>query len=332
MLNYKDETILVIGKGTTNYKVNTINEVPNEYEAKKYGEDSQLYNAFMDSLDFSVSNSIFMINMKYDTDYPKIINSITHSDFTYIVPLNIKFSDLIYIEDENRKIFYAEYLLNSIKDSNLSTIFMTDNHAHYYEDIDHFVKSMESVIRTFKGTSVAINNYGRNLCFVANNLADYDYANLIAVYMLASSQYKDYPLQDCGNAVFDIDTHDVHVRELSFFKYNIKRSATIDNFHNFNVRADQGKCVTIDRVIKYLQRYLDLSEFCGKFYNAYIKSVVLERLNTLLAAVKNVAIADYKVLSCDFVKNTQTRTVVILNEIEITPINSIEKYKLFIEV
>ena len=77
---------------------------------------------------------------------------------------------------------------------------------------------------------------------------------------------------------------------------------------------------------------MDLSEFCGKFYNAYIKSVVLEKLNTLLAAVKNVAIADYKVLSCDFVKNTQTRTVVILNEIEITPINSIEKYKLFIEV
>lgn len=332
MLDYKNETILIIGTGSTNYKLNYINEVPNEYEARKYGEDSELYKAFTDSQTFGVSNGIYMINMHYDTDYPEIINSITQSDFTYIVPLNVRLSDTLYLEDKNKKVFFAEYLLNSIKDSNLSTIIMTDNHASYYEDIDHYIRSMESIINTFKKSSVAITNYGRNLCFVANNLKDYDHANLIIAFMLKMSQYKDYPLQDCGDAVFDIDTHDIHVAEFAFFKYNIKRSATIDNFNNFSIPYTQDKFVPINRVIKYIQRYLDLSEYCGKFYNSYIKSVIIERLNALLSSIKNIAITNYKILSCEFVKNTQTKTVVILNEIEIIPINSIEKYKMFIEV
>lgn len=332
MLDYTQETILVIGKGATNYKVNTINKITSLSEAEKYGEESELYEAYEDAVYFNATNGLYMINMLYDTDYQNIIHSITQSDFTYIVPLNIKLSDVIYLEESNKRYFVAEYLLSAIKDSNLSTIIMTDNHAHYYEHIDHFINDMESKIQSFKNASIAINNYGRNLCFVANNLNDYKYANLIAAYMLKASPYKDYPLQDCGDAVFDIDTHDVREKELAFFKYNIKRSATIDNFNNFSIADDQDKIVTINRTIKYIQRYLDLSDFCGKFYNAYIKSMVIERLNDLLTNILNVAIRNYNIVSCEFAKNTQTKTVVILNTIDIMPINSIEKYRLLVEV
>lgn len=332
MLSYKNETILIIGQGTTNYKVNIINNITSTSEAKRYGEDSDLYDAYNTAVNFNCDNGVYMLNMQYDTDYPYIIQSIIQSDFTYIVPINIKLSDTIYLEETNKHYFVAEYLLNSIKDSNLSTIFMTDNHAHYYEDIDHFISDMETKVRTFKNASIAINNYGRNLCFIANNLSDYKYANLVAACMLKSSPYNDYPLQDCGEAVFDIDTHDVHTKECAFFKYNIKRSATIDNFNNFSITNNQDKVVTINRAIKYIQRYLDLSDFCGKFYNSYIKSMVIERLNDLLANILNVAISDYNIVSCEFMKNTQTKTVVILNTIEIVPINSIEKYRLLIEV
>lgn len=332
MLSYKNETILIIGQGTTNYKVNIINNITSTSEAKRYGEDSDLYDAYNTAVNFNCDNGVYMLNMQYDTDYPYIIQSIIQSDFTYIVPINIKLSDTIYLEETNKHYFVAEYLLNSIKGSNLSTIFMTDNHAHYYEDIDHFISDMETKVRTFKNASIAINNYGRNLCFIANNLSDYKYANLVAACMLKSSPYNDYPLQDCGEAVFDIDTHDVHTKECAFFKYNIKRSATIDNFNNFSITNNQDKVVTINRVIKYIQRYLDLSDFCGKFYNSYIKSMVIERLNDLLANILNVAISDYNIVSCEFMKNTQTKTVVILNTIEIVPINSIEKYRLLIEV
>lgn len=332
MLSYQDETILIIGKGTTNYKVNIINNVTNNSEAKRYGENSDLYEAYNTAINFNCNNGIYMLNMQYDTDYPYIIQSIIQSDFTYIVPINIKLSDTIYLEETNKHYFIAEYLLNSIKDANLSTIFMTDNHAHYYEDIDHFISDMETKIRAFKNASIAINNYGRNLCFVTNNLSDYKYANLVTACMLKSSSYSDYPLQDCGESVFDMDTHDIHVKECAFFKYNIKRSATIDNFNNFSITNNQDKVVTINRAIKYIQRYLDLSDFCGKFYNAYIKSMVIDRLNDLLTNILNIVISDYNIVSCEFMKNTQTKTVVILNTIEITPINSIEKYRLLVEV
>lgn len=331
MLEYKDESILVIGEGTTNYKVNIINEIKTLKEIEKYGIDSQLYEAYDCASKFQAISHFYVLNMKYDTDYPEIIESLIQSDFTYIVPINIRLSDKLYLESENKKVPYAEFLLNKIKDSNLSTIIMTDNHASLYNDIDHYINDMETKIQMFKKLSIAINSYGRNLIFVANNLEDYSFANVVAACMLKSSPYKDYPLQDCGEAVFDIDNHDIRSKEFSFFKYNIKRSATIEHFNNFSTLNDQDKYVPINRVIKYIQRYLDLSEFCGKTYNEYLKILIIDRLDVLLSSLVNYAIADYDIISCDFINDTQTKTVIVLNEISITPINSIEKYKLYIE-
>lgn len=331
MLEYKDESILVIGEGTTDYKVNIINEIRSLKEIEKYGLDSQLYEAYDCASVFKATTHFYVLNMRYDTDYPEIIESLIQSDFTYIVPINIRFSDKIYIESEQKKIPYAEFLLKNIKDSNLSTIIMTDNHASLYNDIDQYINDMEAKINLFKDLSIGINTYGRNLVFIANNLVDYSFANVVAACMLKSSPYKDYPLQDCGEAVFDIDKHDVRSKEFAFFKYNIKRSATIENFNNFSTLNDQDKYVPINRVIKYIQRYLDLSEFCGKTYNEYLKVLIVDKLDALLSALVNYAITDYNIISCEFINDTHTKTIIVLNEISITPINSIEKYKLYIE-
>lgn len=328
-----NESLLIIGTGDTTYRQNYIHKVSTLREAAKYGEGSQLYNAYIDASEFGIADKIYMLNMVYDTDYPLIIDSLVQSDFTYIVPINIKFSDKITIDNATHKrMYYPEYFLSTIKDVNLSTIIMTDSHADNYEDIDHFVDSMENILRGFKRTSFSINSYGRNLCFVANNLVDYKYANLIVACMLLSCSLSEYPLQNCGEAVFDIDNHDVTSKEMSFFKYNIKRHATLENFHNFSTSNDQDKCMSISRCIKYVQRYLDLSEYCGKLHNGYLKVLIMNKLDSLLKDLVGTVISKYQILSCEFVQNKFTRTVVVLNTISITPVNTLEKYILTIEV
>lgn len=333
-MKYINESLLIIGAGDTSYRQNTIQKISSLKEAERYGAGSQLYNAFVDASEFGITDKIYMLNMLYDTDYPEIIDSLIQSDFTYIAPINIKFSDKIIIgkNDTQKKIYYGEYLLNSIKDANLSTIIMTDSHASNYEDIDQYIDATEDTLRSFKRTSFSINSYGRNLCFVANNLVNYRYSNLIVACMLLSCSLSEYPLHDCGEAVFDIDTHDIISKEFSFFKYNIKRSATIENFHNFSCANDQDKCMNISRCIKYIQKYLDLSEFCGRLHNGYLKVLITKQLESLLDSLVGIAITKYQILSCDFVLNKITKTVVVLNTIAITPINTLEKYILTIEV
>lgn len=330
--NY-NESLLIIGTGDTVYRQNAIHKVSSLDEASKYGEGSQLYDAFIDASEFGISDKIYMLNMVYDTDYPFIIDSLVQSDFTYIVPINVKFSDKITIDtDKHKRVYYPEYLLSMIKDANLSTILMTDSHASLYEDIDQYINAMENIIRGFKQTSFSVNVAGRNLCFIANNLVDYKYANLIVACMLMSCSLSEYPLHDCGEAIFDIDYHDVSQKEFAFFKYNIKKHATLENFHNFSINNDQDKFMNICRCIKYVQRNLDLSDFCGKLYNGYLKVLITNRLNTLLSDMVGVAISKYQVLSCEFVRNIQTKTIVVLNTIAVTPINSLEKYILTVEV
>ena len=271
--------------------------------------------------------------MSYTSDYSDVVSAISQCDINYIVPINVKLSDKIYLENLGGHAYFAEYLLGSIGASgNGSTIIISDAHASLYEDIDQYISSTEKLITNFKNSSLAIKKYGSDLCFVANNLANYDYANVVAASMLATSEYKNYPLQDCGDAVFDIDYHDIYSKEFCFFKYNIRRSATIENFHNFAIVDDQYKFVPINRVVKALYKYLDLSDFRGHMYNTYKKVLIVDKLDTLLSSVTGVMITDYSITSCEFVKDKNTKTVLVLTEITIIPINSIEKYKLSIEV
>lgn len=329
-MKYED-SLLIIGAGTTEYRLNEIYKVDSEILVKKYGTDSELYTEYTNAKAFGARN-IYLMNMLYQDNYPEVIHSFIQNDFTYIAPINITFSQKIYNPETQKFVFPADYFLKKIKDNNYSTIIMTDAHASLYEDIDSFIDSTEEKIRAFKNTCKTSLKYGRNLCFIANNLKDYQHANVIIAATLLSTPYNAYPSKNFGDTIFDIDYHDVKQKEFCFFKYNTLRSTTIENFNNFSYIDDQDKFIPINRCIKYVQRNLDISEFCGRMYNDYLKIAITNKLNNLLEKMRGTILHDYKVESCEFYKNKTTNTVTVVNTIVITPINSLEKYKLTLEI
>lgn len=347
-----NETLLIIGEGTTEYLVNEIVKINTKSKAELYGIDSDIYHCFCDAQDIGAKN-IYILNMMYYTDYPLVVNALVQNDFTYIVPTNGFLSSTIIAKlhrttkkfvpevvldmqkdtDEYiyKEMYLGEYLLANIRKNNKSTIFMTDIHASLYENIDAFIDDMESKIKNFKRKSFYKNAFGRNLCFVSSNLRKYRYGNVVAASMLCSSNYNKYPKYDCGDSIFDIDKHDVKSKEFVFFKYNIVRETTLENFHNFRVQDDSVKFVPIDRCIKYIERHLDLSEFCGKLYNDYLRMAIVEALNIQLESMRNIVLRDFCVTDCKFVKH-KNFTVTVLNAITVVPINSLESYRIEYEV
>lgn len=326
-----EESLLIIGAGTSEYKVNEVCKVESEILVQKYGIESELYTEYENAKAFGVKN-IYLLNMLYPEDYPLIVPVLLQNDFTYIAPVNIYFSQKLYDPDTKKFVFYPDYLLRKIKDNNYSTIIMSDTHASQYEDIDHFIDAMESKIRLFKNTCRISLKYGRNLCFVANNLLNYTNANVAIAAALLTTPYNVYPSKNFGSAIYDIDHHDVKQKELGFFKYNVLKGATLENFNNFSLIDDQDKFMPISRSIKYVQRNLDISEFCGNLYNEYLKISIMNKLDMILEKMKGTILHDYHVESCEFYRNTTTNTITVINTIFITPINSLERYKIMLEL
>jgi hypothetical protein len=166
---------------------------------------------------------------------------------------------------------------------------------------------------------------------VANNLQNHEFANLMVACALCTTDYSKYPEADFGPAIFDIDDFDVDDLELIYFKNNKLTSTTIENLKNFRIEGDQAKIINIDRVIKFIERELDFSEFRGKIYTDYIKLKIYNKLNEFLQSIINVAIRDFDITSIEFVTTTPGIGL-ILNVFSIVPINSIESFDIAMEV
>jgi hypothetical protein len=322
--------MLILGAAETDYKINEISYQSSINAVSQLYGDCELTEAFIKAKEIGVPD-VFLVNINTKTDYIDLIDVIKQYDFTYIVPLNIKFSDSFFNQELNRLMTYTELYLQEIGSNSNSTIIMTDEHASLYEYVDDFLKDMFSKIKSFKQAAQKALNYGNGLCLVANNLKDHPYANVLIASVLCVTEYKEYPTYNFGDAIFDIDDFDVNKNELAYFKNNILTDTSIENLKNFRNYQDAAKLVNIDRVIKYIDRELDFSQFSGKIFTNYIKLAINNKLKTFLTSIKNTAIRDFTIKSIDYI-STSNGSGYVRNTFSILPYNSIEEFDMAMEV
>jgi hypothetical protein len=325
----RHHNMIIIGPGSTEYNLNQIAYYSSPDVVEQLYGISELSDAFKLAKDFGVPD-VFVANIQTKTDYIEFVDILKHYDFTYIVPIGINFSDTFYNPLLNREMTYTELYLDNIGDYSDSTIVMTDHHASLYEDMDSFLDEMAEKIEQFNNIAYKARRNGRNLCLVANNLEDYEYSNVLLATALCVSAYSEYPQINFGPAIFDIDSSDVG-GELIYFKNNYLAATSVENLKNFRIENDAAKIITIDEVIKFIERELDFSDFKGKVFTEYVRLRLYNRLSEFLKQIVSTVIRSYTIKSVDFVV-TEPGAGQIVNTFSLTPINSVEEFDVMMEV
>lgn len=326
----RHKNMLILAEAANDYRLNEIVYYDAVETVKSLYGQSDLYEAFKAAKDIGAPH-VFLANINSKEDYIDMIDVIQHYDFTYIVPIGVKFSDSFYNPDLERPMTYSELYAEHIGQTCSSIILMTDHHANLYEDVDHFLDDMGIKIDTFKSVAQRALQYGRCIGFVANNLADYKYANVAVAASLCATVLSSYPTYDFGDAVFDIDDFDIGGRELIYFKNNLLTTTSIENLKNFRMDLDAAKLINVDRVIRFIERELDLSDYRGKFYTEYVKLKIYNLLTEFFEGIMNDAIRSYQITSVEFVR-TSPSAGTIVNTFSIAPINSLEEFDIAMEV
>ncbi len=325
----KNYSMLIIGNAASNYAVNKIEYYESPKVVKELYGTCDLTDAFTLAKNIGAPH-VFICNMKVKNDYLEMIKVLEYHDFTYIVPIDIFFSDYFFdTERNNSSITYSKYMLEKISLMTDSTIMMTDKHASLYENIDDYLEDMKKIIVDFKAR-LPSNLNNKNLCFVANNLADHKFSNVLLASALSASNADQYPRYNFGKTVFDIDNTDVKENELIYFKSHHDSETTVENLLNFNKKIEPEKLVMIDRIVKFIKRSLDLSHFHGKPMTVYqklrIERVLIEKFDSF----KDFIIRAYKINSIEMIKEDAGAGIIIV-EADIWPINSTEKISVIME-
>lgn len=338
-LDTSKKNILILGNGNTkNERCNIIKPDSKENASSIYGEDSDLYNAFVDAFDITQTfANIYTVNCYTTDDFINMSSKIVQYDFSYIVPININFRDTFYNNKYNIEQYYSSYMLDALyQTESLSTIIMTDKHASLYEDIDHFISEQSDVLYNYINFVDNINlmQYaGSNLIYTLNMLENTKYSNVILAAMLSindSSKYLDSIKQI---PTFDFDNNDLpNYCNFVYFKYNnILNSTNAENLINFRLEEDIYKNVLIDELIKKIIRILDFNDFKGKIYTKYTKLQIRTRIINLLKPYDKKIFKSYILKDIKFVK-TNPNTGYIYIELSITPYDSFEQLNIVMEV
>jgi hypothetical protein len=322
--------MLIIGPGSTDYNLNQISYYSSSDIVENLYGISDLSKAFKTAKDLGIKD-VFVANIRTKTDYIEFVDILKYYDFTYIVPIGIYFSDTFFNPIANREVTYTEFYLDTIGDYNSSTIIMTDYHASLYEDVDSFLNDMFTKINSFKNIAYKARRNGRNLCVTANNLVDYKFSNVLLAISLCLADYAEYPKIDFGSAIFDIDDFDIGSHELIYFKNNYLCDTSVENLKNFRIDNDAAKIITIDKVIKFIERELDFSDYKGKTFTEYVRLRLYNALSEFFQSIVNKVIKSYKINSVDFIKIAPA-TGAIINNFSIFPICSVEEFDIMMEV
>jgi len=325
----RNSTLLIAGKGATNHAINQI--VYYDLPETVYGHYGQcnLSDAFNLAKEIGAPH-VFLANVKNPHDYIGLANTLRQYDFAYIVLTDIFFSDYFYDSTRNdKKVLYCQHLLEKTSSYNHSILMMTDKHASLYEDIDAYLKDMKSMIAEYKATASAKAD-GKNLCFVANNLRDHQLANVALASVLCAKDLSVYPRHTYGPAIFYINDFDIDGQELIYFRSNHSVGTTVENLVNFNNKIEPEKIVTVDRIAKYVKRNIDLSYFKGQPLGAYQKLRVEKALKAFLDPLIDWILKDYAIKSIRLVKVSPGAGSIEV-ELDILPVNSIERFSVVVE-
>lgn len=324
------KSIVLLGAAHTNYKRAEVEMHSSLSIVESLYGNSKLTSCFKDIQKVGIK-SVFLVNVKTSSDYIKAIQTLKHYNFSYIIPIDIMFSDSFYNSNEKKQQYYLEYFIEELSSNNNSLIIMTDMHASLYENTDSYLLDMNQKIKTFKRENKSSLRLGRNFCFVCNMLESYSNSNVILGAVLAYTDTGKYPLFDFGNSVFDISEVDVFENEMIYFQNNYLTETTVENLNNFRTEYDCLKNININNVIRYIDNQLDFSQYKGKLFSEFIKNNIYKEIDNFLNKIKGSAIRDFKINEIFFIK-TNIGSGIIICDFVIVPINSIEEYNILLEV
>jgi hypothetical protein len=327
----KHETMLLIGKAANNYALKEV-VYSESYDdvVEKYGE-SELTACFKQAKDLGAPY-VFLINVQKDQDYIDVVNMVKECDFTYVIFTSLLLSDTFGDTYDRTRIHSTiAYFLGSIGRDTISTFIVTDKHANLYEDVDAFIDSYTETRDNFINFCSTRANLG-NVIFVMNNLRNYSLASVPLAAALCTSYITEYPTSDYfGDTVFDIDRWDLKSTDIAYFRANEVRETTVENLLTLNREGGPEKIVFVDRIMKYLKRELDFSEFKGKKYTAHRKLLFQEKLKQYLEQIKGKIIKDYRLDSVEAYLGVPG-TVDLVSRIRILPLGCTEMLSLTREV
>lgn len=324
-------SMLIIGSADSTYGLNQIlKQSSKKLVAGLYGETSELTQAFNLAFDIGVTE-IYLANAQTKTAYIDIVQLARQYNFTYIVPIGVRFSDKAFNKQLNRNQTFAEIFLRTVTVMADSIIVMTDNHASLYENIDHYLNDMFDKIKSFKEEAQTALDNGRQLWFAANNIEDVPYSNVILTAVMCVTELPNYPDYPIPSAMYDIDEIDVGSNELIYFRTNAYSNNSIENFVNFHNEYNAYKIAPIDMVIRKINEDVDLTHFAGRLFNNQIKLKIQSTLQEYLNSIKGKLIRDYAILSIESYLDSDHSYVLVIH-FKILPVNSLEECDVVIEV
>ena len=333
-----EKKLLVLGKGNSISKAREIHRVNNLDEAYSYYGNSELYNAYKLLNELDVKN-IYLCNCFAESDYIRIIDTLLHYDFDYLIPIGLYLSDQFYNPITDRQEYYFSYFLEQFSTVNsLTTIIATERHASLYEDFDDYTFSMQDIEREFflyheLNNKKLLEEYGNNLNFIYNNLETIPYANLVLGALYCNRDYANYfgEIVDL-DVVYNLDSIDMVNLKAMYFKYNFyNNNITIENPFNFKTTNDIYSNALIDDVIKRVIRQIDMSEYKGKLFNPYVPAQIESKINKKMKKLKGSLFKSYSIKDVSFVK-TDISSGYILIKFNIVPYGTVENINIIMGV
>lgn len=221
---------------------------------------------------------VFTISFNSVSELSDVAEILRDHDFGYAALVDVTAGEFYTDPYENGKvIFYCQYLVDQFTGFNNTIVLTSDKHARVYKNLDLFLSDM-----SMKCSRIKIHLQGdrRNLLFVDNNLVYYDWANVVLAAALILSDIPDYPRLSFGPTVFHIESCDVSDEQI-YFRDHYDRDTTVENLLNFEERG-LTKIVVIDKILKYISRGMDFTDFIGKNYTKYQLRLIEKRLKEYL--------------------------------------------------
>ena len=324
----KNANMVIVGNGNTDNFHKQLLYFDNIEDVEYVFGNSQLTDAFITAKSFGCKH-IFLVNTVMKYDYIDITNILMQYDFAYIVPINININDYFINPHTDNKEYYVEYMSKQMNESNNSCIVTTDKHATLFDDIDNFISY------TNNNSNIIFNRLNNqsvdttNLVYVANNLYNYEFANVVLAASLCSSKLNEYPNNNFGKSIFDIDELDTRDMDFVFFQNNLNNT-TIEHLFNLNRDNPLQKDLMINRIVTYIKRNLTFDEYIGTSYNGQQLITIKNKINNFLDKLVDAVLKEY------YIKNiflTKERVFVgnIVIELEIIPIGHAESISVVIQ-
>lgn len=323
----KHKSFLLIGIGAKKkYYMEIVKPESSDEVHEAYGE-CDLTVSYDILSDGHEGADIFTMNLGSMHDYLEAALLLQSYDFSYIVPVDIALSNsFVDPSSDGRRTYYLQYFIQKSLVKDDTVIFATDNHASLYEDIDAFLDDMDKKVSHFSANSSTL-EMRQNIVFVANNLVDVPYANVVLARMVLNSEVNEYPYDDVKRtAIFDIDQTDT-VNDMAYFKSHADGSCTIENLLNLYPGESMMKLFTVYRICCYISRDLEFEKYIGSTYVMYKKQQISSEVEEYLSQCVGRLITSFRI---DEVRAEEDfyhpGTVYILVKYSIKPIGSAEQF------